>query len=266
MYSTHRPLFRTRTNYSQPPWILIVMVLISDIEIANVKTGWLPLSRRRRALDYQMASKGPKDSFFRKLIHRKDRSNHAETKAPAIPPSNVDALRDPQTPKPPQSPISSVSIRASESSETPHSIEVSQPASSSSQNDIHETGMLPPCEQEFQDSTTFPVPERLEQYGLLPLTGNADDAALDSQSPDIIAIHGINGDAYKTWTHENGSLWLRDFLPEHIAGARVFSFGYPSEVAFTKAKGSIIDFGRTLLEQLKAYRLGEVCASRCCSL
>jgi len=220
-----------------------------------------------------MASKGSKDSLFHKLIHRKGRSNCAETNAPTaaassptVPPSGADTLRHPQTPEHPRSPISTISIKTSQSPEIPHSIEVFQPASRSSQNVIHETSMLPPCEQEVQDPITVPVPERLEQYGLLPLTDNADDAVLDSQSPDIIAIHGINGDAYKTWTHENGSLWLRDFLPEHIAGARVFSFGYPSKVAFTKAKGSIVSFGRTLLEQLKAYRHGEVCASRRCSL
>ncbi len=32
----------------------------------------------------------------------------------------------------------------------------------------------------------------------------------------IIAIHGLGGDAYRTWTHENEKLWLRDFLPLQI--------------------------------------------------
>ncbi|KAH0536065.1 hypothetical protein FGG08_007031 [Glutinoglossum americanum] len=74
---------------------------------------------------------------------------------------------------------------------------------------------------------------RTDKYGLLPMNPqNSRSSHTDSEENyllDIIAVHGITGDAYCTWTHENGKLWLRDFVPEDIPGARVFSFGYDAE-------------------------------------
>ncbi|KAK0709354.1 hypothetical protein B0T26DRAFT_623891, partial [Lasiosphaeria miniovina] len=51
---------------------------------------------------------------------------------------------------------------------------------------------------------------------------------------DIIDIHGLNGHPFNTWTHENGTLWLRDLLPGHLPGCRVYTYGYPSDV-FSKS-------------------------------
>ncbi|SRR6266536_4691703 len=100
--------------------------------------------------------------------------------------------------------------------------------------------------------------ERLEKFGLFELTSKSE-ATLDPGLPDIIAVHGINGDAFNTWTHgDDGALWLRDFLPSEIPGARVFTFGYDSNVAFTRVKGSLDSYARELLEQLNAVRFGEV--------
>ncbi len=45
----------------------------------------------------------------------------------------------------------------------------------------------------------------------------------------IIAVHGLGGHAYKTWTAENGTMWLKDLLPQAIPGARIMTFGYDSE-------------------------------------
>ncbi|KAL6699542.1 hypothetical protein J3F84DRAFT_404567 [Trichoderma pleuroticola] len=47
-------------------------------------------------------------------------------------------------------------------------------------------------------------------------------------SIDLVAIHGMTGNSLTTWTHSNGKLWLRDFLPEALPGIRVFTYGYPS--------------------------------------
>lgn len=50
---------------------------------------------------------------------------------------------------------------------------------------------------------------------------------------EVVAVHGLQGDAYRTWEHDNGSLWLRDFLPEDIPNARIMTFGYDSTIAFS---------------------------------
>lgn len=69
----------------------------------------------------------------------------------------------------------------------------------------------------------------------------------------IVAVHGLNGDLYKTWT-EGNRLWLQDFLPQSIPEARIFTFGYNANIAFSKSISKIDDYARTLLERLKARR------------
>ena len=109
--------------------------------------------------------------------------------------------------------------------------------------------------------------DRNDLYGLKLLAGpTEDDGELDPQKPDIIAVHGIRGGAWETWEHHNGKLWLRDFLPKHVPGARIFSFGYRVEVAFTKGRGDLRTFARSLLEGINATRLSEVCDKPDCNL
>ena len=104
---------------------------------------------------------------------------------------------------------------------------------------------------------TQPPPRR--KLGLVNLTPDLGDDQTDPRFPDIVAIHGIGGDAYKTWTHENGTLWLRDTLPKSIKGARVFSFGYDAEVVLTKSQAGLDDFARSLLNKLRVERDHDVC-------
>src|SRR5271154_6866626 len=70
---------------------------------------------------------------------------------------------------------------------------------------------------------------RTDKYGLLSMNPQNshfnDTESNENYLLDIVAVHGITGDAYDTWTHKNGKLWLRDFVPEDFPGARVFSFG-----------------------------------------
>ena len=108
------------------------------------------------------------------------------------------------------------------------------------------------------------VPSDDRKYGLTHLNPasetDASRVGRDQQTSfevDIVAIHGINGHAFKTWTHGNGAFWLRDFLPIDLLGARVFTFGYESEVAFTLSTGKLEDFARSLLVALKGTRKSE---------
>jgi hypothetical protein len=109
-------------------------------------------------------------------------------------------------------------------------------------------------------------PNRTDKYGLIllnPQNINSDSVrAEEAFELDIVALHGITGDAYDTWTHENGKFWLRDFLPEDFPGARVFSFGYDAGVLFSQSKGNIESFARSLLEGLTRERINE----RVCNL
>lgn len=78
----------------------------------------------------------------------------------------------------------------------------------------------------------------------------------------IIAVHGLGGDAYETWTDENGKLWLRDFLPVRLKTAQIFTYGYDSVVAFSKSSADIDDFARDLLQRLKGLRLDRLQGDR----
>lgn len=101
--------------------------------------------------------------------------------------------------------------------------------------------------------------DREDQYGLKPLAGPTEEGSnLDPRTPDIVAVHGIDGNAWETWEHKNGTLWLRDLLPRHLPAARIYSFGYQAAVAFTRGRGDVKGFARSLLEGLNAVRYNEV--------
>jgi hypothetical protein len=71
---------------------------------------------------------------------------------------------------------------------------------------------------------------------------------------DIIAIHGINGGAYSTWTHKNGLFWLGDLLTEEFPGARIYSFAYAAKVFLSLDTSDFEAFARGLLEGILVER------------
>lgn len=75
---------------------------------------------------------------------------------------------------------------------------------------------------------------------------------------DVVAIHGLNGDAYTTWEHENGTLWLKDLLPQVLPGARIFTYGYLSQLFFNKSVASLRDYAQRLLNSLMDISMHEV--------
>jgi protein SERAC1 len=51
-------------------------------------------------------------------------------------------------------------------------------------------------------------------------------------------------------------MWLRDFLPQQVPHARIMSFGYDSEVLFSKSTCDVGTFAEQLLESLLSRRMG----------
>lgn len=86
-----------------------------------------------------------------------------------------------------------------------------------------------------------------QNFGLFELSKTENETTVD-----VVAVHGLQGDAHKTWEHDDGSLWLRDFLPADIPFARIMTFGYDSTVAFSKSVAKIEDKALELLNQLSA--------------
>jgi predicted alpha/beta-fold hydrolase len=87
----------------------------------------------------------------------------------------------------------------------------------------------------------------------------APNITLDKSADNfsIIAVHGLGGDWEKTWTDDNGALWLRDFLPSQLPSARIMSYGYNSSTAFSKAVTDINDEAAMLLDRLDGERQNE---------
>src|SRR5947207_901591 len=74
---------------------------------------------------------------------------------------------------------------------------------------------------------------------------------------DVIAMHGLNGDCERTWTHKpSGTFWLRDLLPHDLPGARIYSYAYDSRI-FGKSVMNVNDFARNLLAVIVRERDSE---------
>ncbi|KAH6974942.1 hypothetical protein BKA56DRAFT_589804 [Ilyonectria sp. MPI-CAGE-AT-0026] len=102
-----------------------------------------------------------------------------------------------------------------------------------------------------------------EPHGLFilyPSEGFGKDVDLEA---DIIAVHGLNGEAKKTWTdRQSGKLWLEDFLPSAMPKTRIMTFGYDCGLAFSKSRSGIENFAQDLLDRLRVVRQGSEAARR----
>lgn len=71
----------------------------------------------------------------------------------------------------------------------------------------------------------------------------------------IVAVHGLGGDAFATWTHpKSKAFWLKDFLPQQIPDARIMTFGYNADAAFGQSTAEILDHAKSLLASLMDKR------------
>ena len=74
---------------------------------------------------------------------------------------------------------------------------------------------------------------------------------------DVIAVHGLGGDLYKTWacdrsTTNNEEIFkLFHLLPHDLPGARIFTFRYPSQWSSSYSVAGVKEFARSLLQALR---------------
>lgn len=74
---------------------------------------------------------------------------------------------------------------------------------------------------------------------------------------DVIAIHGLGGHPRNSWTCENAEgqvFWLQDLLPKALPGARIFTYGYNSEIFFSPSTANIDTYAKGLLDHLVVER------------
>ncbi|KAI1324880.1 hypothetical protein F5Y16DRAFT_379814 [Xylariaceae sp. FL0255] len=127
-----------------------------------------------------------------------------------------------------------------------------------------------PGEVSYASATSALSPPK-ETIGLRLLGIAPQDADID-----IVAVHGLGGDAFETWTALNGKLWLRDFLPQQLEDppedseygphdskvARVMTFGYDASVGTKASSLRSFVFAEQLLVQLSDKRVSESSKTR----
>lgn len=87
----------------------------------------------------------------------------------------------------------------------------------------------------------------------IPSIGLTEVHSSPDPQVDVVFVHGLNGNAYNTWTADNGIFWPRDLLPIHIGDirCRVLTYGYDANVAAFR-DGAGVDFVHHHAENLVA--------------
>lgn len=102
-------------------------------------------------------------------------------------------------------------------------------------------------------ATIPPVPQG-SQYGLKLL----HDPPNEETDVDIILIHGLKGNCYKTWLEDSRQLfWPQSLLSTDFPKARILTFGYDADVAklFGPAgQNGVRDHALNLLSDIAGFR------------
>jgi hypothetical protein len=131
--------------------------------------------------------------------------------------------------------------RAGRVSNLPATCGESSSASALSQNSAEPPAQAPASQH----------PQPAGKAGLFELAKGKHD---DEKTIDVVAVHGLQGDLYQTWTHENGTMWLESILPDKIPYARIMTFGYNSAIAFSSSEAMLEDKSMELINRLSMKR------------
>ena len=142
------------------------------------------------------------------------------------------------------------------------------PPTASSHHPYNDAGLFANRTPSISSTVSRPVPppdpvrQGPDKYGLYTIYDGLKDRRGTSRGRDfpvdIVAVHGLNGDCYRTWTAVDGNgqnvNWLRDFLPLEFPGSRIYTFGYPSELFHSLDTGDLDTAARSLLNWLLLAR------------
>lgn len=148
----------------------------------------------------------------------------------------------------PPKPIST-SLKGSEDGRQPSSVSTPVPAN---------TGKIPKP-RDTSGPVPTPRPEfPIKREGLSLLASPVlDDEFGKTYDFDVIAIHGLNGHPRNTWTYDEAEgqvFWLQDFLPKALPGARIFTYGYNSNLFWSSSSGDLDTYAKGLLDHLDLER------------
>ena len=71
---------------------------------------------------------------------------------------------------------------------------------------------------------------------------------------DIIAVTGLAGHAFGSWSSSPRQMWLRDFLPQDIPNVAIYTYGYNSRLQNAPSRSIISDHARRFVDKLAYLR------------
>lgn len=79
--------------------------------------------------------------------------------------------------------------------------------------------------------------------------------AYSYMTTSIIAVHGLNGNAITTWTHEKSRMmWLETLLSVALPMSRIMSYGYDAKIYKSSSTLHIMDNASDMLSKVQAMR------------
>lgn len=108
---------------------------------------------------------------------------------------------------------------------------------------------LPLSEEPFPTPSDQDICVDKDFYGFTPLYTPGGHIEVD-----MIAITGLAGHAFGSWSTATQRMWLRDFLPRDIPQARILLYGYDSRIVNSQSRSILADFSSNFIVKFNAMR------------